>query len=114
MENWGLLMFREDKLLFHPNVNTLTDKKIVRHSHSLSLWFTSYIPGTRNDRSRNVSPMVWRSRHNDLVCSLPPPFPMGQFRWNDLWLNEGLAVFYAIEGPQMVTDGTMNSVSYQE
>ncbi|CAI5450948.1 unnamed protein product [Caenorhabditis angaria] len=75
MENWGLITYRENDLLYDPKINTGLNKERVASviAHELAhQWFG------------NLVTMKW---------------------WNDLWLNEGFATIVQYLGTDEISDG---------
>ncbi|XP_016952748.1 aminopeptidase N [Drosophila biarmipes] len=72
MENWGLVTFRESRLLFSPGRSSLADKQLLAYvvAHELAhQWFG------------NLVTMKW---------------------WTDLWLNEGFATYVGSLGVEHI------------
>ncbi|XP_064458599.1 putative aminopeptidase-2 [Ornithodoros turicata] len=75
MENWGLITFRESRLLYDPNTSSVSDKFKTAEgvAHELAhMWFG------------NLVTMKW---------------------WNDVWLNEGFATYISSKGVDAVHPG---------
>ncbi|XP_047146431.1 glutamyl aminopeptidase isoform X1 [Hydra vulgaris] len=72
MENWGLITYRLEYMLFNPNESAILNKKYIATtvSHELAhMWFG------------NIVTMDW---------------------WSDLWLNEGFATFVSYLGIEKI------------